>query len=62
LTNFIGIQNNVTVRETAQRELSEQNAELSKMNQELHAKNQQQKDIDERINELLKQSHTIWRR
>ncbi|HUC87377.1 MAG TPA: PAS domain-containing protein [Candidatus Saccharimonadales bacterium] len=58
LTHFIGIQNNVTVRETAQRELTQQNTELSKMNVELQSKNQQQKDIDDRINELLIQSHS----
>lgn len=58
LTHFIGIQNNVTVRETARLELAQQNSELSAMNVELHNKNQQQKDIDERINELLLQSHS----
>jgi PAS domain S-box-containing protein len=58
LTHFIGIQNNVTVRETARRELAQENAELSKMNTELRHKNQQQKDIDDRINELLQQSHS----
>ncbi|GAC1503103.1 MAG: hypothetical protein NVS1B10_08120 [Candidatus Saccharimonadales bacterium] len=58
LTHFIGIQNNVTLRETARLELAQQNTELSKINLELEAKNRQQKDIDERINELLKQSHS----
>ena len=58
LTHFIGIQNNVTVRETARLDLAQQNTELSEMNVELQNKNQQQKDIDERINELLKQSHS----
>ena len=58
LTHFIGIQNNVTVRETARLEQAQQNVELSKMNVELQHKNQQQKDIDERINELLQQSHS----
>jgi PAS domain S-box-containing protein len=58
LTHFIGIQNNVTVRETAKLELDKQNNELGRMNLELRRKNQQQVDIDSRINELLKQSHT----
>lgn len=58
LTHFIGIQNNVTVRETAQLELARENSELSRMNVELQHKNQQQKDIDDRINELLIQSHS----
>lgn len=62
LTHFIGIQNNVTLRETARLELAKQNTELGKMNAELQHKNQQQKDIDERINELLKQSHSLFRR
>lgn len=59
LTHFIGIQNDVTVRETARLEMKKQNSELSRMNSELLHKNQQQKNIDERINELLIQSHTI---
>ncbi len=58
LTHFIGIQNNVTVRETTRLELAQQNSELSRVNAELRTKNQQQKDIDERINELLVQSHS----
>jgi PAS domain S-box-containing protein len=58
LTHFIGIQNNVTVRETARLEQAQQNNELNKLNAELQQKNQQQKDIDDRINELLIQSHS----
>lgn len=58
LSHFIGIQNNVTVRETARLELSKQNMVLSDMNDELLTKNQQQKDIDKRISDLLNQSHS----
>ena len=58
LTHFIGIQNNVTVRETARLELKNQNDELTEMNTELYNKSKQQQDIDSRINELLKQSHS----
>ena len=58
LTHFIGIQNNVTVRETARRELAEENSELSKMNDQLRHKAEQQTAIDTRINELLRQSHS----
>jgi PAS domain S-box-containing protein len=58
LTHFIGIQNNVTVRETARLDLNSQNQELTQINQELQVKSRQQKDIDKRINELLKQSHS----
>ncbi len=58
LTHYIGIQNNVTVRETSRLELMMQNADMSRLNAELQHKNQQQKNIDERINELLRQSHS----
>lgn len=58
LTHFIGIQNDVTVRETVQQELKKENAQLSKMNKELRMKNSQQKNIDDRINELLRQSNS----
>lgn len=58
LTHFIGIQNNVTVREAARLELAKRNEELSHINLELQSKRQQQKDIDARISELLKQSHS----
>jgi PAS domain S-box-containing protein len=57
LTHFIGIQNDVTVRETVQRELRKENAQLSRMNRELVSKNQRQKNIDDRINEILRQSN-----
>jgi PAS domain S-box-containing protein len=57
LTHFIGTQNNVTVRETARLEQSRQNLELSTLNDALRQKNQQQKAIDSRINDLLRQSH-----
>ena len=59
LTHFIGIQNNVTVRETARLELAAEHTELSQMNNVLQQKVQQQKDIDARISELLKQSHSF---
>jgi PAS domain S-box-containing protein len=58
LSHFIGIQNNVTVRETARLELAQKNTALSDMNAELQKKHQQQKDIDEMISDLLKQSHS----
>ena len=58
LSHYIGIQNNVTVRETARMELKNQNHELNEMYSELSNKSKQQRDIDSRINELLRQSHS----
>ena len=60
LTNYIGIQNDVTVRENIREELLKQNHELGTLNTELQRQNQQQRDIDSRINDLLKQAHTTY--
>jgi PAS domain S-box-containing protein len=57
LTHFIGIQNNVTVRETARLEQAKKHSELGNINAELQRKGQQQRDIDKLINDLLRQSH-----
>jgi PAS domain S-box-containing protein len=57
LTNFIGIQKDVTMRENFRHELEKQNSELSLLNTELKIRSQQQRDIESRINDLLKQSH-----
>lgn len=59
LTHYIGIQNNVTVRETARGELAKEHAQMGQMNVVLRQKLQQQKAIDDRINDLLKKSHTV---
>lgn len=56
LINFVGIQQDISDRKLAMEALEEANVELESLNQALKVQSQNQKTIDERINDLLKQS------
>lgn len=56
LINFVGVQQDITDRVLSVEALKETNVELKSLNQALKIQSQNQKNIDERINELLKQS------
>ena len=56
LINFVGIQQDITDRVLAIEALKEAKVELESLNQALKVQTQNQKTIDERINDLLKQS------
>lgn len=56
LINFVGIQQDISDRILAMEALKEANVELESLNEALKVQSQNQKTIDDRINDLLKQS------
>lgn len=56
LINFVGVQQDITDRVLAIKALRDANLELESLNNALSVQSQNQKTIDERINDLLKQS------
>lgn len=56
LVNFVGIQQDITDRVIAMETLKEAKVELESLNEVLKVQTQNQRTIDDRINDLLKQS------